>query len=465
MSDGRPGRGQTSARPAAASSDIGGDARAALGIGAFVLVLWFSIVCFVGVGLVYICGSLQRTSFLFVRSFVRTHAQISSRDHAHLRDLSQIKFLVIDEADRLVRQGSFPQLARILEEVHRANPMENDDDDDGNEGSGMEDEDEDPNNNMTRLRGLPGLPGEAKVTMLSPELLRQMQEQNGEAAAAAAPMVQELDDSEDDDDDDDDESLSEQQEANDYDDSEDDISLPARPPVVRQTFIYSATLTLPSLQQQQQKQKSNKKKQHRNSSAVSVDGAIAEILEKARAKGKTKIVDLTNGDTSKARVRSVVADSANDNKNNTVVETTASAATSKTEKTATTTTSSAFRLPDGLQLQQIKCTQRHKDSHLYAYLMTTVDGTQGPALVFCNSVAGVRRVGGVLQTLGLSVRLLHAQMQQVCFCFMCRNDANERAVRKQLLDEPETAGVKKTLLLNRVGFCEQSLSSVDFLNQ
>jgi len=45
--------------------------------------------------------------------------------------------------------------------------------------------------------------------------------------------------------------------------------------------------------------------------------------------------------------------------------------------------------------------------------MTTVDGSAGPALVFCNSIAGVRRVGTVLQTLGLSVRMLHAQMQQV----------------------------------------------------
>merc|ERR1712070_111522 len=63
-------------------------------------------------------------------------------------------------------------------------------------------------------------------------------------------------------------------------------------------------------------------------------------------------------------------------------------------------------------LEQIKCTQRHKDSHLYAYLMTTEQGSSGPCLVFCNSIAAVRRVGSTFQTLGFNVRILHAHMQQ-----------------------------------------------------
>mmetsp|Transcript_16555 Transcript_16555/g.21665 ORF Transcript_16555/g.21665 Transcript_16555/m.21665 type:complete len:114 (+) Transcript_16555:883-1224(+) len=44
--------------------------------------------------------------------------------------------------------------------------------------------------------------------------------------------------------------------------------------------------------------------------------------------------------------------------------------------------------------------------------MTTVEGASGLCLVFCNSIASVRRVGSTLQALGLDVRVLHAQMQQ-----------------------------------------------------
>lgn len=70
------------------------------------------------------------------------------------------------------------------------------------------------------------------------------------------------------------------------------------------------------------------------------------------------------------------------------------------------------RLPPGLTLGEISCAQRHKDSHLYAYLVTTRQGSSGPCLVFCNSIACVRRVGETLKTLGLPVKMLHAQMMQ-----------------------------------------------------
>ena len=70
-------------------------------------------------------------------------------------------------------------------------------------------------------------------------------------------------------------------------------------------------------------------------------------------------------------------------------------------------------LPLGLTLGEIRCAQRHKDSHLYAYLVTTEQGSSGPSLVFCNSIAAVRRVGATLKTLGLPVKMLHAQMAQV----------------------------------------------------
>ncbi|KAL7548783.1 hypothetical protein ACHAWF_012036, partial [Thalassiosira exigua] len=64
-------------------------------------------------------------------------------------------------------------------------------------------------------------------------------------------------------------------------------------------------------------------------------------------------------------------------------------------------------------LGEVRCAQRRKDSHVYAYLATTRQGSSGPCLVFCNSIAAVRRVGETFKALGLPAKTLHAQMAQV----------------------------------------------------
>jgi ATP-dependent RNA helicase DDX24/MAK5 len=291
--------------------------------------------------------------------------------------------LVIDEADRMVSQGSFKELGRILDAVQAANPMDEDDDEDDDAG-GDEDDDED-GNEADRMFGLPGVPGEAKVQMLSDDVMKQLQQQRGEDNDDAdsdddEPPTKEMEDDEF-------EALANEQQGEDEDDSDADFSLPALPPVERQTFVYSATLTLPS-PTPFTKSKSNKKRP-----GVDIDGAIAEILEKARSKGKTKIVDLTNAEKAGKLISVAGAGSKESDKKIAPVR--------------------QIKLPPGLELQAIKCTQLHKDSHLYAYLMTTTQGISGPCLVFCNSIAAVRRVGTTLETLGLPVRILHAQMQQV----------------------------------------------------
>lgn len=321
--------------------------------------------------------SLTRPHSLLARLLT---LQISSGEHEHLNDLSQIRFLVIDEADRMVSQGSFKELGRILDAVQAANPMDEDDEDDDDAVDDNGDDDAD-GNEAERMFGLPGVPGEARVEMLSDDVMRQMQQQHGEGkddddnASDDEPSAKEMEDDEY-------EALTNEQQDDDEDDSDADFSLPALPPVERQTFVYSATLTLPS-PTPFIKGKSKKKK----AEVDKIDGAIAEILEKARAKGKTKIVDLTNAEKS-GKVIAFAGD----------------------KKVAPVR---QIRLPPGLELQSIKCTQLHKDSHLYAYLMTTTQGISGPCLVFCNSIAAVRRVGTTLETLGLPVRILHAQMQQV----------------------------------------------------
>ena len=51
-----------------------------------------------------------------------------------MNDLSNIRFLVLDEADRMTQEHSFPQLVKILDSINAANPSENDMGDDNNGG-------------------------------------------------------------------------------------------------------------------------------------------------------------------------------------------------------------------------------------------------------------------------------------------------------------------------------------------
>ena len=283
---------------------------------------------------------------------------MSSGDNDHLRDLSQIQFLVLDEADRMTQEHSFPQLIKILDLVNDANPSEEDESED------EEGDDDDESYDGSRMLGLPGVRGEAQLTMLTDDILNQVQSLKSSTNPKSLDVP--ADDSFDDDELDGVE-----------DDVPEDLFATPEPRVHRQTLIYSATLTLPFTSTNTSKPKRGKR-----GKKLGLDGGIAEILEKANAMGETKVVDLSSS--------SPLANSLSNHK-----------------------TSHGVRLPPGLSLEQIKCTQRHKDSHLYAYLMTTEQGSSGPCLVFCNSIAAVRRVGSTFQTLGFNVRILHAQMQQV----------------------------------------------------
>jgi ATP-dependent RNA helicase DDX24/MAK5 len=360
-----------------------------------------------------------------------------------LNDLSQLKFLVMDEADRMVQLASFPQLIDILDAVHQANPMHDEDDESGDDGDKEEDGDDDDEDESDkdghRMLGLPGLAGEAKVEMLNDNILKRWKQQQKHSNKTKQMGDNDVD--EDDSDGDDtnsedgrsdnmvpqvnemeDEEFEQHMKAvaeyNPQDDEDDNDALPLRPPVHRQTFIYSATLTLPSSTSNVQSFRRNNNGRRRKGGVqnINVDGAIAEILEKANAKGKTKVVDLTSMDRGSGKhTTSVVVPGKSNKETTTTNASTTAAAKVSTATNKAASSSASFRLPPGLELQQIKCTQRHKDSHLFGYLMTTKHGlSSGPCLVFCNSIAGVRRVGATLQALGLhGVRILHAQMQQV----------------------------------------------------
>lgn len=292
-------------------------------------------------------------------TFLVPLSQIAKRVHPHLKDLSQIRHLVIDEADRMIKQGSFPELSRILDAVSLANPMEYIVEAAKKYRSQESSDDSDDD----RLQNLPGIRGEAKVEMLSNDILQRLHRQQDAGDTLydfPASTVVDLAFAD-----------------NHLDEGKIDCN---DLPTVRRTFVYSATLTLPATSSILTKVRH-----------VGVEGAIAEIMERARAKGKIKIVDLSN-ETSKAPK---CKDNSSVGKLGGVAKT--------------------IQLPPGLAFHHIKCAQVHKDSHLYAFLMSLDDASKGPCLVFCNSIAAVRRVGATLQALGVETRILHAQMQQVCY--------------------------------------------------
>ncbi|GER55891.1 DEAD-box ATP-dependent RNA helicase [Striga asiatica] len=124
----------------------------------------------------------------------------------------------------------------------------------------------------------------------------------------------------------------------------------------RQTFVFSATLALSADFRKKLKQGSgNSKKDGLNS--------IETLSERAGMRPDTAIVDLTNASIlAKKLVESI-----------------------------------------------IECREEEKDAHLY-YLLS-VHG-QGRTIVFCTSIAALRRISSLLRILKINVWTLHSEMQQ-----------------------------------------------------
>ena len=121
---------------------------------------------------------------------------MSSKEYAHLNDLSQLSFLVIDEADRMIKQGSFPQLQQIFEVINDANPPPPEESDDEGDDDSVDDDDDD------RLRGIGGVRGEARVVMLDDSILAAIERERegngrgGKAGRRDIPTPAEIDDDE-----------------------------------------------------------------------------------------------------------------------------------------------------------------------------------------------------------------------------------------------------------------------------
>ncbi|CAN0904965.1 DEAD-box ATP-dependent RNA helicase 13 [Linum grandiflorum] len=127
----------------------------------------------------------------------------------------------------------------------------------------------------------------------------------------------------------------------------------------RQTFVFSATLTLSADFRKKLKRGSVKSKQTMSDDLNSIEN----LSERAGMRANVAIVDLTNA--------SVMAS----------------------------------KLVESF----VECAEEDKDAYLY-YLLS-VHG-QGRTIVFCTSIAALRHISSLLRILGINVATLHAQMQQ-----------------------------------------------------
>ncbi|KAF0718529.1 Aste57867_1631 [Aphanomyces stellatus] len=261
----------------------------------------------------------------------RLWEMMEAGETTHFDALHQdLRFLIVDEADRMLQQGSFPQLQQIFERVNKGKvvmaPKEDNEDED--------DDDDDSNGQVP--------PAEASLVMLDDVL------------KAHGKQV-------------------------DDDDEIEAKETPKTPKFVRQTFLFSATMTLKNAGRYQTKKM-------KNPTALTM---LETIMKRIGLRGKPAVVDLSAKE-SKA--------DGDDDDNVKGAKSAAAGAPRGTEVT----------LPEGLELAQVECLDEHRNNVLY-YFLTQYPGR---TIVFLNAISGVRKLAGVLSLLRLPVFALHAEMQQ-----------------------------------------------------
>lgn len=229
--------------------------------------------------------------------------ELMSSEDRIVPDLRSLRYLVVDEADRLMIHGKFTELQNILSKLVDQNKVE--DSRRLSEGNDIEQADLDGVNL--------DLGGEVHVEMLPSNISEEY------------------------------ESSTENRLSGEVSSKPDFCS--------RQTFVYSATLTLETsllTNETTEISKINSKTKSRSK----VDGPIADILARAKSQNKVKVIDLGLSDNAESRSL----------KNTGLLK--------------------SANLPPGLSLFEVKCTQKHKDSYLYGLLVCTNIGKSGKEIEF-----------------------------------------------------------------------------------
>ncbi|POM67820.1 DEAD/DEAH box RNA helicase [Phytophthora palmivora] len=251
---------------------------------------------------------------------------IIEANHEHMQDLATtLRFLVVDEADRMLQPGSYPELEKIFDVLRRKNKsvtselsnLSDDDDDeeeseneDGNEGSEEEDDGEDID--MSKFAS------GTKVMMLDDVLKMQRKQQEKEKKTAAVKESEKVAK------------------------TKTKVEVVAPPRHVRQTFLFSATLTIPEGGRFQK----SKTKKYRNALSV-----LERVMKRVGLRGKPAVVDLSiaEPDMGIPGAKPIISE--------------------ETErKLKKQQENVALSLPAGLELCQHEVTESTRDSFLYYFL-------------------------------------------------------------------------------------------------
>uniref|UniRef100_M4BHJ1 ATP-dependent RNA helicase n=1 Tax=Hyaloperonospora arabidopsidis (strain Emoy2) TaxID=559515 RepID=M4BHJ1_HYAAE len=290
---------------------------------------------------------------------------IIEADHEHMKELATtLRFLVVDEADRMLQPGSYPELHKIFEVLRRkksavdsglSNLSDNEEEggdeievDTNDEGSDGEDDDDDIDTSK--------FTGGSKVMMLDDVLKLQRKEHESEKQEKRDTIK--------------DRSTTVTAIAS--------ADLTSSPRHVRQTFLFSATLMISEGCRFQK----SKTKTYRNALSV-----LERVIKRVGLRGKPAVVDLSVVEMPGAKP---IVSAEHER---------------KLERKQGNVTSS---LPAGLELCQHEVTESTRDSFLY-YFLTQYPGR---TIIFLNAIHQVRKLAGLLTLLGLPVFALHAEMQQ-----------------------------------------------------
>ena len=248
---------------------------------------------------------LKRKPEIIVGTPGRLWSLVNKKKEPHLQHLHELRFLVLDEVDRMFDDNAFPELRKLLDRMSSAQIVESD-----------------------------------------------------ESWLAASKKSEE-----------DDAKGTRRQKRNN------------RPSLPRQTFLMSATLTMPSWGRRLRK--GNRKK---------MNNFVNWIRKAAGLRPSTLVADCSTIQS----IGNVLEDGSGDD---------------------STSASSSLKLPERLEMRQIHCPSEDKDAHLYNFLLQCLSsadrsGCECRILVFANSIAHIKRLTTLLSFLQLPVHSLHAKMQQ-----------------------------------------------------
>lgn len=221
--------------------------------------------------------------------------ELMSKSEPHLTNTDALHFLVLDEADRMVEKGHFEELNSILDTLP-----------------------------LPAAGAAPSSDRKAKHSKKSanPELVAQGAEQDVRDVEMAGADA-------------------------------------GRPVVKRQTFVFSATLTVPEALRRRLRKPGAPRMKPGSGTAVSA------LMERVAFAGDPQVIDVTDK-------------------------------------------GSTHQMPATLEEAMLECTDKERDTLLY-YLLSTHPGR---TVVFCNAISALRRITALLRLLRLPVHPLHAEMQQ-----------------------------------------------------